>query len=536
MSTEWLQLKEKGNIEFRNKNYESAIKYYEKAIEKNPKEAVLYSNKGTCNKMLKRYPKAIKDLKKAVELAPKNTKFIKKLADLHIINGNFGDAEILYQKAVNLEPNDSSHKTDLKNAKDKTTELQKIYDKQKEQSLDEVETLSETLLKTCTHFTHLKIIYIETLIEKVLLTKAIDYINKEVLKDEKDNNPDINFLLAKAYYYNGDYSKAKSLVEYLHNNHMEEDKYVDLSNKLSKIEGLKTKANKLFKEGKLDEAIKEYSSLIEFDPSNKNFISIILANRSLCYKKQNKLMEALKDANKSVKLNPNYVTGYIRRGHVYMAMNMFDDAKDDFSKVKQLQPNNPDADALMKQAVDESGKARKRDYYEILGLNRNATPDEIKKAYRKLALKWHPDRNNESEETKKIAQKKFIDIGDAYSVLSDPKKKQMYDAGADPLNPETGGMPGGMHFSGGDPSEILKFFTGGDGKTTFTFTTSGDGNFQGFDGFEGFDGFPGFSFFSSGFPGANKGKKGNKSGNGSNGFSQAGFGDFAKFFQGFGHK
>lgn len=247
-------------------------------------------------------------------------------------------------------------------------------------------------------------------------------------------------------------------------------------------------------------------------------------------------MEALKDANKSVKLNPNYVTGYIRRGHVYMAMNMFDDAKDDFSKVKQLQPNNPEADALMKQAVDESGKARKRDYYEILGLNRNATPDEIKKAYRKLALKWHPDRNNESEETKKIAQKKFIDIGDAYSVLSDPKKKQMYDAGADPLNPESGGMPGGMHFSGGDPSEIFKFFTGGDGKTTFTFTTSGDGNFQGFDGFEGFDGFPGFSFFSSGFPGANKGKKGNKSGNGSNGFSQAGFGDFAKFFQGFGHK
>lgn len=72
-------------------------------------------------------------------------------------------------------------------------------------------------------------------------------------------------------------------------------------------------------------------------------------------------------------------------------------------------------------------------------MERNASEQDIKKAYKKLAVKWHPDKNNQSEETKKLAEKTFRDINDAYTVLSDPKKKQMYDSGMDPNNPEEAG-------------------------------------------------------------------------------------------------
>lgn len=72
--------------------------------------------------------------------------------------------------------------------------------------------------------------------------------------------------------------------------------------------------------------------------------------------------------------------------------------------------------------------AEKRDYYEVLGVAKSATADDIKKAYKKLALKYHPDRHvNDSEAEKKAAEDKFKEAAEAYEVLSDPQKRQRYD-------------------------------------------------------------------------------------------------------------
>lgn len=72
--------------------------------------------------------------------------------------------------------------------------------------------------------------------------------------------------------------------------------------------------------------------------------------------------------------------------------------------------------------------AEKRDYYEVLGVQKNATLEEIKKAYKKMALKYHPDRHvNDSEADKKDAEEKFKEAAEAYDVLSDQQKRQRYD-------------------------------------------------------------------------------------------------------------
>jgi molecular chaperone DnaJ len=71
-----------------------------------------------------------------------------------------------------------------------------------------------------------------------------------------------------------------------------------------------------------------------------------------------------------------------------------------------------------------AGNAEKRDYYAVLGLSPSATQDEIKHAYRQLAMQWHPDRNPAPEATDR-----FREIAEAYAVLSDPIKRQAYDAG-----------------------------------------------------------------------------------------------------------
>jgi DnaJ-class molecular chaperone len=82
-----------------------------------------------------------------------------------------------------------------------------------------------------------------------------------------------------------------------------------------------------------------------------------------------------------------------------------------------------------------------KDFYDTLGIPRGANETEIKKAYRKLAMKWHPDKNAEGKEQ---AEKKFKAVSEAYEVLSDPGKKKTYDQfGEDGLKDGLGGGGGG---------------------------------------------------------------------------------------------
>jgi molecular chaperone DnaJ len=97
------------------------------------------------------------------------------------------------------------------------------------------------------------------------------------------------------------------------------------------------------------------------------------------------------------------------------------------------------------------------DYYAVLGVRHDAAPDEIKKAYRRLARELHPDVNPDPQ-----TQERFKEITQAYEVLSDPGKRQMYDMGADPFAPAGGAGPGG--FAAGFPfSDIMDAFFGGAG-------------------------------------------------------------------------
>ena len=97
--------------------------------------------------------------------------------------------------------------------------------------------------------------------------------------------------------------------------------------------------------------------------------------------------------------------------------------------------------------------AEKRDYYEVLGVQKNATADELKKAYRKLALKYHPDRNPGDKE----AEEKFKEAAEAYDVLSNPDKRARYDQFGHAMGQDMGGFGGFGGFGGGiNINDILR--------------------------------------------------------------------------------
>ncbi|MEO0010178.1 MAG: molecular chaperone DnaJ [candidate division WOR-3 bacterium] len=108
----------------------------------------------------------------------------------------------------------------------------------------------------------------------------------------------------------------------------------------------------------------------------------------------------------------------------------------------------------------------KRDYYEVLGVSRNATQEEIKAAYRRLAKQYHPDRNPEN---RKEAEEKFKELSEAYEVLADPEKRRLYDAyGHEGVSAQFGpsGFDFGRHFTHTEDLEdifgdLLRGFSGG---------------------------------------------------------------------------
>ncbi len=126
-----------------------------------------------------------------------------------------------------------------------------------------------------------------------------------------------------------------------------------------------------------------------------------------------------------------------------------------------------------------------KDFYQTLGISKTATEDEIKKAYRKLALQYHPDRNKTKE-----AEIKFKEVTKAYEVLSDPQKRQTYDQFGHAAFEQGADQGGGGPFGGG--------FNQGQGPFSYTYSTGGDGG-AGFD-FGGFN--DPFEIFEQFFGGA----------------------------------
>ena len=100
--------------------------------------------------------------------------------------------------------------------------------------------------------------------------------------------------------------------------------------------------------------------------------------------------------------------------------------------------------------------ASKRDFYDVLGVSRESSPDDIKKAFRQLALQYHPDRNSGD----KSAEDQFKEINEAYSVLSDPGKRQQYDRFGH-AGPAGQGFGSSGDFSGFGVEDIINDFFGG---------------------------------------------------------------------------
>ena len=203
-----------------------------------------------------------------------------------------------------------------------------------------------------------------------------------------------------------------------------------------------------------------------------------------------RLEDSVKDCTSALELDEKYLKALLRRAKSYMDLDQFEEAVRDYEAAHRMDRGNNDIRQSLKQAKVRLMHSKKKDYYKILGVDRGANDDEIKKAYKKRALATHPgktlllftskcfffqrcflstDRHASATESQRREQEnKFKEIGEAYDVLSDTKKRSRYDNGHDLDDLEGGGFGEEI-----DPNQMFQAFFGGAGMRSQGFQFGG---------------------------------------------------------------
>lgn len=193
----------------------------------------------------------------------------------------------------------------------------------------------------------------------------------------------------------------------------------------------KENGNSLFKSGKFRAAQSIYTEALAIDPKNIDTNSKLFYNRALVNSKIGNIRDAIADCTSAYAANSNYLKAILLRAKCFNDMENFEECVKDYETALKME-KTPEIRRLLKEAKLALKKSKRKDYYKILGIDKRATEDEIKKAYRKRALVHHPDRHaSANEEEKREQEKKFKEVGEAYAILSDQQKRNRYDNGHD---------------------------------------------------------------------------------------------------------
>jgi len=229
------------------------------------------------------------------------------------------------------------------------------------------------------------------------------------------------------------------------------------------------RADDAYKAGKYQEAVDYWMQAIEIDNTLRSFARPTLLKIIKAYSEMGDHENAVKYAEIHVK-EEETLDGLFALGDAFMASDKFQQAINTFQKALEFEPNDREKETQQKlqKAKIALKQSQEKNYYKILGIPRTAEKKAIKSAYRKLALEWHPDKNEDKEK----AEQMFQDISEAYEVLSDDEMRAKYDRGENVFENQGGGGGGGFRHHGFPEEMFRQHFQhggGGGGRRTHHF-------------------------------------------------------------------
>uniref|UniRef100_A0AC11C0J2 DnaJ heat shock protein family (Hsp40) member C3 n=1 Tax=Ovis aries TaxID=9940 RepID=A0AC11C0J2_SHEEP len=286
----------------------------------------------------------------------------------------------------------------------------------------------------------------------------------------KNDNTEAFYKISTLYYELGDHELSLSEVRECLKLDQDHKRCFAHYKQVKKLNKLIESAEELIKDGRYTDAISKYESVMKTEPGVHEYTIRSKERICHCFSKDEKPVEAIRVCSEVLQVEPDNVNALKDRAEAYLIEEMYDEAIQDYETAQEHNENDQQIREGLEKAQRLLKQSQRRDYYKILGVKRNAKKQEIIKAYRKLALQWHPD-NFQNEEEKKKAEKKFIDIAAAKEVLSDPEMRKKFDDGEDPLDAESqqGGGGNPFHRSWNSWQGFNPFSSGGPFRFKFHF-------------------------------------------------------------------
>ncbi|KAF9114768.1 hypothetical protein BGX27_009889 [Mortierella sp. AM989] len=442
------QIKAQANQEYKAGNYAAAVDLYGQAIKLEPSNATYYGNRSAALMMIKKYGDASKDCQTAVQLDPKFVKGYLRGAKCQMQLGNVNESSRLYVKTLELEPKNAQATKELAQVNNLQAQIDQIQMYMSNRQFGLGANACDRLLSMVDLPPRKWLIWKgECLIGKKDFNGASSVAMDLLRKDSQ--NSDAIYLRAQVLYSQGENVKAVTHCQEALRCDPDCSKARVLMKKAKNLEAQKTAGNDAFKAGKLQEAYDLYTVSLAIDPENESTNSKLFSNRATVLAKLGRYEEAVQDCDASLKLDPSFIKVLRKRAECQLKLERYEEAVRDLKSALEFDKTNRDIRRELQSAELELKKSLRKDYYKVLGVSKDASDSEIKKAYRKQALLYHPDKNDGDA----VAEAKFKDVGEAYSILSDPTKKNRYDSGMDI---EGGGMEdfGGMG-GGGDVNSMF---------------------------------------------------------------------------------
>lgn len=424
-----------------------ALTHYNEAVDADPDNYQARYRRATCLLALGRSKAAIPDLDKTIQVKPEFWQARQQRANILLKQGLFEEAAKDYEACSihSAEARDqlASLKTTKQHFENAKVYASRGYHDRALKSLDKIKEITPWFSQMRELRANCFELFGET-------QQAINEL-KPMIQLSKHSAPETYLRLAKLYYIMPDVPQSLDQIREclkIDPDHKTCFAFYKVAKKLNKQ---MESAKKKLQSGEYEEALGKVDAAFGTTENHEALLSapsdILLSdlNHEKCriYDKWGKKEEALDACDHAINLNPGNMQIYFKKSQIFENAEELEKALRELKHINQHDPHFTEIDKKIERLEKIIKQKKNRNYWKILGLKRNANKKEIKSAYKKLAIQYHPDRcGKESSATteewsKEKCEQEFINIADAKEVLTDPEMRKLYDQGVDPMDPES---------------------------------------------------------------------------------------------------